>query len=294
MMNHRKLIFIALIYSLIGAGTYAQIAELTTIITDPNDQPANGMVLVNSNDSSWSKNLEDGSAYFILKNQTGIDNVLHPSDIIVFPNPIRNGELTVSVPFGLNDALIEFFGITGQHLGRIPLKAGNALSFQVKPGIILYRVVHNQETHIGRVVNLGDIVQVRISEGPEPMRPLKIASLQEDEYNILYSDTENDLEAAVVESVPIPVGSHRILYLYPDFSNKTSWIDFQTNTNTDIKIFTNVEIASIFSPGGTESLTIEERYSKTVGLDLYISLTGEYTDTANIELNLQPGQHYTI
>jgi len=68
---------------------FSQKAELTTIVTDPSDNPVSGIVLVHGNDSTWNASLEDGSAYFILKTQTGIENYFQSTGIKVFPNPIR-------------------------------------------------------------------------------------------------------------------------------------------------------------------------------------------------------------
>ena len=111
-MKHPILITGILMLLFLSGKIHGQKAELTVNVSHPKGGNASGSIVVTGNDSTYTESLENGSAYFILKDATSVMEVYENRGIKAYPVPLENGQLTIEI-WDNKGGILNIFEVNG-------------------------------------------------------------------------------------------------------------------------------------------------------------------------------------
>ena len=270
---------------------YAQKAELDITLKRPDNNPATGIVTVTGNDSIRQEELIDGTAYFLLRNETGIKNQKDDLNILVYPNPVINGFVTIDLHNNNNkNYTIEAYNITGQLIDKAKMPFDNSMRIPAGyKSIILRFSIGKEKLYSGRLITLSDNntnIELLTHNKSQTLKGAEITT--SDDYEISYTDSTENLEGKIWYE-NIPIGTRYTIDEIVQWSQKNVFWEAITNNQTtatavDLDDYEQLDQV-VSADGNIAERSIAKRFNNENGLNIEYSLIAPYTDTAKFVVN---------
>lgn len=279
---------------------FAQKAELDVTLKRPDNNPATGFVTVTGNDSIRQEELVDGTAYFLLKNETKIKDQKNDFDILVYPNPVKNGFVTIDIRNNNNEHYtVEAYDITGHLIDKAKWPFDNSLRIPAGYESVILRFSNDKEKlFLRRLITLSaNTTNINVLTHNKNNTKKSAKTTTSDDYELSYVDSTENLES-MTWNITVPMGTRYTIDEILQWSEKTVFWEAITNnqstiTATDLDDYEQLD--QVVTANGTiAERGIVKRFNNENGLNIEYSLIAPYTDTATFIIKQYMNEKFTI